>query len=248
MAMDLPFDIAGGSVAGRAHVAAGRNNQDAFYWTASAEGLVAVVCDGCSSGLHSEVGAKVGARLVAQVAARLCTAKLGAEEMLERVRLDVLARLRLLAAEMGGDSFQRTVSEFLLFTVVGLYMTPTAVTTFSIGDGLVVVNGDRHRIGPFENNEPPYLGYGLLSRGPSFRIHDSIPTGDVRRLVLGTDGAFDLDTEGDEEPLEAICLDDRTFRNADMVRRRLTIMRNERRGVFADDTTLVVVRRKPGDA
>jgi hypothetical protein len=127
-------------------------------------------------------------------------------------------------------------------------MTPAAVTTFSIGDGLVVVNGDRHRLGPFENNEPPYLGYGLLSRGPSFRIHDSIPTGDVRLLVLGTDGAFDLDAEGGEGPIEGICLDDRTFRNTDMVRRRLTIMRNESRGAFADDTTLVVVRRKPGDA
>ncbi len=245
--MDMPFEIAGGSVAGRAHVAAGRNNQDAFFWTTTASGLVAVVCDGCSGGPHSEVGAKVGARLIAQAAARLCDSKLSVEELVERVRADVLARLRLLATEMGSESFARTVTEYFLFTVVGLMVTRSSATTFSIGDGLVVVNGTRHKLGPFPNNEPPYLGYGLLAPGPVFKVHASVPTDDLDLLVLGTDGAFDLDSPDDGRAIEVLSSDDRTFRNTDMVRRRLTVMRNRQRGLLADDTTLVVVRRKRGE-
>ncbi len=58
--MELPFQIAAGSVTGQRHLAARRNNQDAFAWWSGRDGLVAVVCDGCSGGAHSEVGAKLG--------------------------------------------------------------------------------------------------------------------------------------------------------------------------------------------
>jgi hypothetical protein len=243
--MDLPFDIAGGSVAGRAHMAAGRNNQDAFFWTSTEEGLVAVVCDGCSSGLHSEVGAKVGARFVAQATARLCGANLSTQDLLECVKADVLARLRLLATEMGSDTFHRTVAEYFLFTVVGVVLTSRMATTFSMGDGLVCVNGARRILGPYPNNEPPYLGYGLLSRGSPFEIHGSVPTDELQTLLVGTDGASDIDV--DQEQLETMCADDRIFRNPDMVRRRLTVMRQRQRGI-TDDTTLLIVRRRRGEA
>ena len=61
----LPFQLAFATVAGRMHHLSGRNNQDAYAWTQGPGGLIAVVCDGCGSGPHSEVGAQVGARLVA---------------------------------------------------------------------------------------------------------------------------------------------------------------------------------------
>src|SRR5215467_2985954 len=95
-----PFEIAGGSVTGRAHVAAGRNNQDAFCWASDADGLVAVVCDGCSSGPHNEVGAQLGARLFVQAATRLLSSNLEVADLLGQVGQDVLARLRVLAREM----------------------------------------------------------------------------------------------------------------------------------------------------
>jgi hypothetical protein len=274
--MTLPFEIAGGSVPGRAHVAAGRNNQDAFCWVSTGEGLVAAVCDGCGSGSHNEVGAQVGARLVAHAAARLLSSGLDIPELLEQVRQEVLARLRLLATEMSTGagpspasthaSFYRTVSDYFLFTVVGLIITADRATTFSIGDGLIVINGDRHRLGPFANNEPPYIGYALLPRGAgsgssehlAFRIHRPVPVDEIRSLLLGTDGAVDLDGMADRAvhggaegigPLSQFWTDDRFFRNSDMVRRRLTIInRGPRGGVMSDDTTLVVVRRRAPEA
>src|SRR4029453_19002579 len=111
-----PFEIAGGSVTGHAHVAAGRNNQDAFCWASGADGLVAVVCDGCGSGPRSEVGAQIGARLLVEAAARLLSSSLEVADLLEQVRQDVLASLRVLAREMSVDaaSFSRTVADHFL--------------------------------------------------------------------------------------------------------------------------------------
>jgi hypothetical protein len=247
-----PFEIAGGSVTGRAHVAAGRNNQDAFCWASDAGGLVAVVCDGCGSGPRSELGAQLGSRLVVQAATRLLRwSGLEVADLLEQVRQDVLASLRGLAREMSVDAagFARTVADHLLFTIVGVLVTPRGATTFSLGDGLVVINGERTQLGPFPNNEPPYLGYALLpgaghrgaSANLSFQVHRSMPANEVQSLVLGSDGAVELDSR--------FWGDDRFFKNPDMVRRRLAVLTRGARGaLLSDDTTLVVVRRKAAEA
>ena len=271
-----PFEIAGGSVTGHAHVAAGRNNQDAFCWASGADGLVAVVCDGCGSGPRSEVGAQIGARLLVRAAARLIGSSLEAADLLGQVRQDVLATLRLLAREMSVDafvsssptsaaSFSRTVADHFLFTIVGVLIAAGVATTFSLGDGLVVINGERTQLGPFPNNEPPYLGYALLpgapDRGasdhPSFQVHRSMAASEVQSLVLGTDGAFELEAiagrpiQGRDEvvgPLSQFWSDNRFFKNPDMVRRRLTVLnRGPRGGLLSDDTTLVVVRQQAAE-
>lgn len=267
------FEIAGGSVPGHAHAAAGRNNQDAFCWASNADGLVAVVCDGCGSGARSEVGAQLGSRLLVRAATRLLGSSLAVADLLEQVRQDVLAHLRLLAREMSVESsvtagpgsapgFSRTVADHFLFTIVGVLITARGSTTFSLGDGLVVINGERTQLGPFPNNEPPYLGYALLSGAPergagwgrSFTVHRSMPAREVQSLVLGTDGALELEAvaerliQGRDEPvgpLSQFWSDDRVFKNADMVRRRLAVLnRGTPVGLLSDDTTLVVVRRK----
>jgi serine/threonine protein phosphatase PrpC len=261
-----PFEIAGGSVTGRAHVAAGRNNQDAFCWASGADGVVAVVCDGCSSGSHSEVGAQLGSRLLVQAATRLLGSNLDVADLLEQVGQDVMASLRVLARAMSMDasSFARTVTDHFLFTIVGVVISARGATSFSLGDGLVVINGEGTQLGPFPNNEPPYLGYSLLraqDRGGSehvtFKIHRSMAASEVQSLILGTDGVVELETvaeraiHGREEvvgPLSQFWSDDRFFKNPDMVRRRLTVLnRGPRGGLLSDDTTLVVIRRKAAE-
>src|SRR5260221_416756 len=112
---ELPFDIAAGTAAGRAHVLTGRNNQDAFAWAQSPGGIVAVVCDGCGSSAHSEVGAQLGSRLVAKALA-LQLAHGGdpeREEMWQGARSEVLETLGGLAAVLGGNPVH-AVSDYLL--------------------------------------------------------------------------------------------------------------------------------------
>ncbi len=258
------FQVAGGSVAGTAHVRAGVNDQDAFFWAASGDALVAFVCDGCGSGKASEVGARLGARLLARAALERIAA--GAEppshRLWEEVRRDVLARIATLGqaiAEPGPGGTARAIAEHFLFTLVGVAISPAGVATVSLGDGVIALNGEVRRLGPFEGNEPPYLAYGLLGRDLPIRVHDAVFPEEVRSVLVGTDGVFDLLEKGNDARLGLVSsfwTEDRYFRNADAVRRRLALANRETvavedgrivrtPGLLPDDTTLVVLRRRP---
>jgi Protein phosphatase 2C len=238
--MTTDFQIAGGTVIGREHVTIGRNNQDAFCWSSTPDATVAVVADGCGSGVHSEVGAQIGARLLTE-ALRVWAPRLDREEpvsALERLRLDLLAQLRLLAEGMGG-SFNQVVGEYFLFTLLGFVIGARWTTIFGIGDGVFVLNGQR-RVLVAPDNAPPYAGYGLLGvegGGPRFEVHAVLATPDLRSLLVGTDGT------GEIPDLDELWTDDRYYANPYNVGRRLVQWnRAHRPGLLPDDTTLVVAR------
>lgn len=266
------FDIAAGSVTGRDHVLAGRNNQDAYHWACLPHAVMAVVCDGCGSGKHSEVGAQIGVRLMLEAIAR---ARQGpAHAFWYRVRQDVLAQLRCLAEQLGGH-FPSTVQDYLLFTVVGALVTPWRTFCFSLGDGVMVVNGGQIPLGPFPDNAPPYLAYALLNThngkppalSQKFQMQRVLPTTAVQSIVLGSDGlepflqAATRRSPGKQTtvgPLQQFWQEERYFTNPDAVRRTLALVNREviqpnweaqrldrQGGLLPDDATLVVIRRRP---
>jgi len=177
------FQIASGSIAGRDHVNDGKNNQDAAFWMQTETATVLLVCDGCSSGEHSEAGAFFGARIVTDAiltSAERFSADLRVEpeRVLEEARLTALARLRELTRLTRLDGIQE-----LLFTIVGVLITQQTTVLFSIGDGVIAVNGEVIDIGPFPGNAPPYLAYGLdeqCAKPPRFEIHGVLKTDDVQ--------------------------------------------------------------------
>ncbi|MGK3995502.1 protein phosphatase 2C domain-containing protein [Sorangium sp. So ce1024] len=265
------FEVAGGTVTGTDHAAAGRPNQDAYAFRAEGRCLVAVVCDGCGSGARSEVGAALGARLVTEqvLGALRRGGDVASQETWEQARRGALAPLRTVAAGMGG-SLAEVVSTYFLFTVVGLAISGDTACVFSVGDGLIALGDELLRLGPFPRDEPPYLAYGLLDRppggeAPRFTVHRAFPSSALQTALLGTDGAVDLLESssrplpgggGEVGPLSRFWEDDRYFRNPDAVRRRLALInrsvarpvwkeeRMEREGgLLRDDTTVVVVRR-----
>lgn len=251
--MSDTVQLAGASVAGRHHQLAGRNNQDAFAWERGREGLAAVVCDGCGSARHSEVGAQLCARLLArELAAGVDRGGDPADDGFWRAALDeVLAVLGRLARALGD------VGEQLLCTAVGAVVTREAARAFSIGDGLIVWNGNPTVLGPFAGNAPPYLGYALLGGPPALVLHPPQAASELRSIALGTDGAaalLDLAAArfpGSDElvgPIESNWTDDRIFTNPDHLRRRLRRLARDvgrEPGLLADDATLVVIRRAP---
>jgi len=190
------YDVAAGTVTGRAHLLAGRNGQDAFAVERAGGGAVAVVCDGCGGEPRSEIGAVLGARLVARALAR--------ERDLDVVRRDVLAGIARVADAAGAD-----VRECLLFTVVAAVLRGGNALVVTCGDGVVAVDGAVRAMGPYA--APPYVAYG----GAWEVLHD----GPASTVLVGTDGAADLPS------LDAFWSDDRVFRNPDMVRRRLWLAR-----------------------
>lgn len=240
------FELAAGTIPGREHIRLKRGSQDALAWHHQDDCLIAVVCDGCGSGAHSEVGAKLGARLLVNgLRARLADGAVADRGLLlTALRCDVLAHLEFLLPAMGGDH-RDVVADYFLFTIVGAVITPRRALVFSIGDGVVAINGRRAQLGPFTANQPPYLGYELLCPGfvdAYLRVLACEQTGALRTLVLASDGAEDL-----RDQLDEFAQRDLFFRNRDAVRRRLTVVNRDRddcRGPLVDDTTLIAIRRR----
>lgn len=248
-------------------------------------GVVAVVCDGCGSCSSSEVGAKLGAKWVVNAIAEclnrentLSPISVASPQFWREVRQDVLTQMRSLTTNLQRSTPNTTaaweiIQSYLLFTIMGSVITPDTTVVFGLGDGVFAINDDVTSIGPFANNAPPYLAYGLMPEGfTQFRtedlqltIHCQFPTAEVRSLLIGSDGVDDLremaaqSLPGKQGPIGDLsqfweC--DRYFKNPDMIRRRLALINREHAkadwdhqrltktgGLLPDDTTLVVIRR-----
>jgi hypothetical protein len=269
--MKQQFELASGSVIGREHLRVGKNNQDAYGWRVTETSTIAVVCDGCSSGKHSEVGAKLGTRMIVETIQRVVDGGLDLteEQVWQSIQHQLLIQLQEVAVLLGGDRTQ-TIQDYLLFTIAGVVITPTLTAVFALGDGVIAVNDQVMRLGPFANNAPPYLGYGLLDRPITeclqLKVLQVLPTAAVQSVLIGSDGVSDLiqaaaqllpgrlETVGD---VAQFWQNDRYFRNSDQVRRRLALINREvttfdppaqqclrQSGLLPDDTTLIAIRKK----
>lgn len=198
------FEFAYGSVLGRDHLRTGKNNHDAYAIRRSLNGLVAVVCDGCGSGTHSEVGAKIAANVISEsIIAQLNRYGKSMDTIpfprWEAVKLDAVTSIYNLAKAMG-SSLSDTINNYFLFTVVGTIIMPNYTIVFSIGDGVYYINEEKKEIGPFPGNEPPYFSYNitgssLTEKNPdllNFSEVEHALTENIESLLIGTDGVTDL--------------------------------------------------------
>ena len=181
------------SVIGARHQRAVRNGQDAAEIVTGENLAIAVVCDGCSSGASSEVGARLGAKLfAARLRARLEAGECVRERSVwEAVRAEVA---QLLAAAIGTGPIVDAldVHDHLLFTIVAAAVTHEGTAVWALGDGAYAVDDHTQSLGPFANNEPPYLAYDLLGAPATahFEVFDR-----AARIVVATDGLEDLDRD-----------------------------------------------------
>jgi len=241
------FEVAGGSVAGRDHRHSLRNSQDAYHCDARRGVIAAVVCDGCGSGEHSEVGAQIGARLAVEEILRnyhrdpfdfgFASGANGIDSALARVQRSILAKIQLLADAMG-SSFTENIGEYFLFTLVGAIVTETGTFIFSCGDGIFSLNGDVTRL-TSKDNRPDYISYGLVESGigaPKLSVQVFQPTVEVSSLLIGTDGcealldAVDTKIPGKEDkvgPINQFWSYDRYFKNPFAVGHRLNLINRD---------------------
>ncbi|HEX3758952.1 MAG TPA: protein phosphatase 2C domain-containing protein [Kofleriaceae bacterium] len=177
-------------VTGARHLRAARNGQDAAATIVDGERAVAVVCDGCSAGASSEVGARLGAMWFARaIATRLGRGEPPSDPALwAAARAELALELRRLA---GGDAIDLAVLRAcFLFTIVAVAVTREAAAVWALGDGAYAVDGATRTLGPFDDNEPPYVAYDLL--GAARGAHFEVLPADTRTVVIATDGAGDL--------------------------------------------------------
>jgi hypothetical protein len=186
----MSFEVASGVATGAAHRRLGRNGQDAAAaWRGSSSAAV-VVCDGCSGGVASEVGAGLGARLAIRALAKRLEA--GANPSDPALWSAVRAELADTIRELAGDDM-RVLEDCFLFTIVAGAMDRDHAAVWAIGDGAYAIDGATRRIGPFAENRPPYLAYDLVGE-PARATYETARPG---TLVVATDGALDLCGDGE---------------------------------------------------
>ncbi|HEU0034024.1 MAG TPA: protein phosphatase 2C domain-containing protein [Kofleriaceae bacterium] len=179
---------AAAAVVGARHVRAGRNGQDAAAaWSDGDTGAI-VVCDGCSAGAYSELGARLAAQLAIRCL-RDALATVRPRDVWPAVRDVIGSELAALADQMLGDRAQ-IVHDHFLFTIVAAARRGDELAVWALGDGGYRI-GDRTRVlGPFADNQPPYLGYDLL--GDPQRAHVEVTDADAGLAIVATDGAVEL--------------------------------------------------------
>ena len=178
----LPFQAHSASIIGREHIRLWMNNQDAvkLSW-ANINGcdfLFGVVADGCSEGLHSEVGAQLLATFVSEEIPLILFNQTPIEEVPKALFFRCLGYLRAVAAQTVTGSPSKVVSfikDFLLCTVLGFVMNQKSCVVFHAGDGLVVIDDVIYRID--QQNRPTYLAYHLVDRSFLVQQSSSLPAG-----------------------------------------------------------------------
>lgn len=262
----LGIQVTGGTVLGSSHQEDRKNNQDAFYFRSTEKIVAGFVADGCGSSAFSEFGARIGARLATELMIShydCFTDPVGHEEFIaKRVTIDMRDRITTIVKMMGPESDHgRILVEHFLFTLVGFVVTPYCAVIYTLGDGSYKVNTDPVvNLGPFPNNTPPYLAYGLLKSSidpAECFIKPATCISNFESIIVGTDGIGSITTEFGDGALTAFT-QDRMFKNTDMVRRRLWQLNENKvnvnwdnrtygikHGALDDDTTLIVVRKVP---
>lgn len=262
----LRVQVVSATVPGTEHILPGRpnwkNNQDGFAVSSQPSGItIAVVCDGCSGGEHSEIGAQLAAPILVQILEEELAQRIVASRLhWPDIRNRLIHRLTQVAAMMGCD-LQKVVRDYFLFTTIGFIITPEGVLFFYIGDGVYIVNGVPTVLGPFPDNAPPYLMYAVtgspvFDRDPSlahFRVR-RYRTIDIKSVGIGCDGVEDLIRVSDRcfpgtnEVVGGLgqVFTPPFFENPDRLRRFLARMNKETAqgsrvepGLLPDDTTLV---------
>jgi hypothetical protein len=270
MAWFARWECAAGTVQGRDHYIARRNNQDAIECVATPEACVAVLADGCGSAPHSETGARLLASLLARVLARrvAAAAPTDADWPLDAALEEVLAALSVVAT-LGEGEPPAWLARHLLATVLAVLVTPARAVVFRIGDGIVGVNGTfvTHEA---PGNAPGYAAYRLVPpsslapahRGAALVVEWEGPSEELRDVTLATDGAAQLlALPGDPyATLREWHVDDALFDRPMALGRRLVQLARDSQaidweaqvvrrcaGVLRDDTTVFLLRRCRGE-
>lgn len=272
----MHLEIAQGTIVGRDHVSVGKvlvgkPNQDAACVQQNEHALVGVVCDGCGSCEHSEFGARFGATLTSAFALRILKEnnyRIGTT-LFKRLRADMLSTMHDLARKMGG-SYSNAIIDHFLFTTIGVIVTAADTIIFSIGDGVVSssLSGGLEQIGPFPNNEPPYLAYNLVDSSLDSKLLDYgflLSAGPMALpILIGSDGVWDLHQAALKNmpgtikpvgPVSQFWTDDTYFTNPIAVTKKLRKCNSEVvklnkethrldkfSGLLPDDTTLIAIR------
>jgi hypothetical protein len=195
------FTLKTGQITGREHLFYAKNCQDALRWNIVDIGghhyHIAYICDGCSKGKYSEVGAGMAAEFLLKQTIKLLTDGIPLEILPIFLHEDLLGFLRInLESQPLSNPREQSIyiNDYLLFSIIGFVLREDKGIILGQGDGLAVINDDVFLRD--YNDLPPYLGYLLVDHrhllpghsliNESFDIYE-IDVPNIKKLAIGSD-------------------------------------------------------------
>lgn len=286
------FQLVSGSVTGAHHLRLGENNQDALAFHADDKMIVGVVCDGCGAGKYSEIGSRIGSQLFIQHVRSLTKKlyferraysdytepKIDSEQYWKLFCSKMIESLSGITGSISGKysfhplNYPQYIRDYFLFTIVAFVMTPETTVIVSLGDGFTVMNDELLEIPSLDGNHPPYISYQLISDHVTdemivpFKIHYTIPTDQVRNILISTDGLRDINKKQDQlypgkknkvGTVHDLIRNENLYKNGVALQRHLFGLTQSRQlvdwekqtmdycqPILSDDTTMIMLRAK----
>jgi hypothetical protein len=253
------YSLRAASVIGTEHRDQWRNNQDAYAMISEGLFSFGIVCDGCGSTAHAEVGAKLIATKAKQIAHTLVGAICEREwtpkpELMARsLKTELLYFLRSLKMQLDEESFRETMA----CTLLGFILFEEEGCLFYRGDGFYAVDGIVYQLSS-ENNAPDYLIYDVDHPQEDSLIIEPIDK-PFSQVMVGTDG-FEWWSRRESQLLPdqtreigsvESFLEEAEFDTSVKMQRFLQrvqtprIVEGSRRdGLLKDDTTLIIAEKR----
>ena len=149
----------------RPHGPGSINNQDAVLATEKDGVFVSVICDGCGSMPHSEIGAQFGVKEISKAIFKEMKHCQNPEEVnWELITEHVVEAIPKAARfyQSPGETLEKTIADGFLFTAVCMIIKNSTVVIAACGDGLIILDDEIHEIKPPIENTPPYLAYRII--------------------------------------------------------------------------------------
>ncbi len=193
--MERLVRVRSAQIIGRSHLLANKNCQDALIkGSLEVHGkkiYYGVICDGCGSGINSEVGARLGAAYLGQQIESLLKSRTSLDKIPHILHKRILGFFKGMLGQIPFDSASSRnnfIGDNLLFTILGFIYTEDEVIIFAQGDGVLVVN-DQVTVRD-ENNQPNYIAYDLVGRQSEFDVF-KFAGALVSKLAISSDALVD---------------------------------------------------------
>lgn len=225
--------------------------EDAYYYSERDGWVIAAVFDGCSDSINSHFASQLFSYSLRGVIDDYWTeniqnfdkSDLSTEDMM--LSFSTLASTSLLYV---ADALRMTKLEILSTAVIAMYNTKKKYLMVKfLGDGVVMVNGEMHRVDSGESNEPNYVGYydkDEFDESPQLLIdanmYPFMAFTEVNSFSICTDGIDAI--KHPHRPLEEVhhyLLQDKALIPSQaMLRRKLNILKKEG-AMLNDDLTII---------
>jgi len=245
----MNFKTAAATIIGESHFSSKKNNQDAYLLTELKDIKIGIISDGCGSCNLSEIGANLIPKLMTKhillSGIKDCKKFHEIHTILDECSYNVLKDLSKIASILDNNDFNRIIHDYFLCTMIGFVSLPELTTIFYIGDGIYYINGEKHIIGPFVYNAPPFLVYKLLPKElinefimkECYLEFQDIKTDDINSIIIGSDGVNSFI----KEQIEGLCENTTYFYNL-----REELIKTHHKNL-KDDYTMVIMKDNSHD-